>query len=113
MEWYINESINDGYPYNSECDAAGKVELIAPVPKWTWQINPLINDGYPYLKPIQDITKGAFYGCCNLETAVIPETVRFIGNNAFLGTSVSEITVSEKCIISDTALPDSCIVKYY
>ena len=65
----------------------------------------------PYL--IENITKGAFYGCSNLETAVIPETVRFIGDNAFLGTSVSEITVSEKCIISDTALPDSCIVKYY
>ena len=43
------------------------------------------------LSKVEKIGSGAFYYCENLKTITIPQTVKYIGGNAFSGTSLKEI----------------------
>ena len=44
-------------------------------------------------KPVTEIAGGAFYGCHNLRSVVIPDTVRKIGRSAFKNSQIRSITI--------------------
>ena len=56
---------------------------------------------------------GAFYGCIGLKNAVIPPSVRRIGEYSFSGTDLTEVRIGRNCSYSDTSFPEDCTVSFY
>ena len=90
----------------------------------SWNMVPLPVMPYPY--PIYETANsypnmakwdtqliGAFAGVKSLGSTVIPRTVTEIGYNAFAGTSLTEVTISENCEYSAESFPKNCEVKFY
>ena len=90
----------------------------------SWDMIPLPVMPYPY--PIYETANsypniakwdtqliGAFAGVKSLGSTVIPRTVTEIGYNAFAGTSLTEVTISENCEYSAESFPKNCEVKFY
>ena len=56
---------------------------------------------------------GAFQGCTNLTTATIPRSVTSIGEQSFMGTSLSTVQISLNCTFYPTSFPIDCHVTFY
>ena len=73
-------------------------------------------DGKNYLqmKNVRfSLISGAFANSINLKKIVIPESVKFIGENAFRNTSLSSVKISSDCIYSSESFPDGCKIEFY
>ena len=110
VNYYQNQSMfltTDGYPIFK-----GKPYL---------ESSPIINtdfyaDGKNYLqmKNIRfSLISGAFANSINLKKIVIPQSVKFIGENAFRNTSLSSVKISSDCVYSQESFPDDCKIEFY
>lgn len=82
---------------------------------WSFRIDPTVNDSIPFL-PFWKYSLspwGAFYNAIDLQSIVIPKTVRVIGEYAFRNTALKEVTISSGCAYSETSFPDDCVVNFY
>ena len=73
-------------------------------------------DGKNYLqmKNVRfSLISGAFANSINLKKIVIPQSVEFIGENAFRNTSLSSVKISSECIYSQESFPDGCKIEFY
>ena len=73
-------------------------------------------DGKNYLqmKNVRfSLISGAFANSINLKKIVIPQSVKFIGENAFKNTSLSSVKISSDCIYSSESFPDGCKIEFY
>jgi len=62
---------------------------------------------------VTDIAIRAFLNCRNLTNVTVPESVLFIGREAFDNTALDAVTISEKCTLGPNAFERSCKVAYY
>lgn len=49
----------------------------------------------------------------DLEYVSIPESVKFIGQNAFTNTSLKSVRISRDCVFYPTSFPEGCQISYY
>lgn len=56
---------------------------------------------------------GAFAHAKKLRKASIPESVKYIGEYAFRGTSLKNVTIAADCEYYCTSFPDGCTIKFY
>jgi transcriptional regulator with XRE-family HTH domain len=79
----LAEAFNHGY-LGESVHLNNVIEIFdgAFMHQWIKEIN---------LSKVEKIGSAAFYYCANLKTITIPQTVKYIGGNAFLGTSLKEI----------------------
>ena len=83
--------------------------------------SPIINtdfyaDGKNYLqmKNVRfSLISGAFANDTSLAKVVIPQSVKFIGENAFRNTSLSSVKISSDCVYSQESFPDGCKIEFY
>lgn len=69
---------------------------------------------YPPMKSVGfSLISGAFANCTNLKKIVIPKSVKFIGENAFLNTELLSVQISSECVYSPTSFPDNCKINFY
>lgn len=110
VNYYQNQSMfltTDGYPIFK-----GKPYL---------ESSPIINtdfyaDGKNYLqmKNVRfSLISGAFANSINLKKIVIPQSVKFIGENAFRNTLLSDVKISMDCVYFPTSFPDGCETGFY
>lgn len=110
VNYYQNQSMfltTDGYPIFK-----GKPYL---------ESSPIINtdfyaDGKNYLqmKNVRfSLISGAFANSINLKKIVIPQSVKFIGENAFRNTALSSVKISSDCVYSQESFPDGCKIEFY
>jgi hypothetical protein len=75
---------------------------------------PIIEKGkYPRYDDLNQIQMGAFCYATNLKEAIIPESVKYIGEFAFRHTQLKEVTIASDCKFYSTSFPDDCRVKFY
>ena len=73
-------------------------------------------DGKNYLqmKNVRfSLISGAFANSINLKKIVIPQSVKFIGDNAFRNTSLSSVKISADCTYGSESFPENCNVEFY
>ena len=73
-------------------------------------------DGKNYLqmKNVRfSLISGAFANSINLKKIVIPQSVKFIGENAFRNTSLSSVKISSDCVYSQESFPNGCKIEFY
>ena len=73
-------------------------------------------DGKNYLqmKNVRfSLISGAFANSINLKKIVIPQSVKFIGENAFRNTSLSSVKISADCTYGSESFPDGCKIEFY
>ena len=73
-------------------------------------------DGKNYLqmKNVRfSLISGAFANSINLKKIVIPQSVKFIGENAFRNTSLSSVKISADCTYGSESFPENCNVEFY
>lgn len=110
VNYYQNQSMfltTDGYPIFK-----GKPYL---------ESSPIINtdfyaDGKNYLqmKNVRfSLISGAFANDTSLAKVVIPQSVKFIGENAFRNTALSSVKISSDCVYSQESFPDGCKIEFY
>ena len=110
VNYYQNQSMfltTDGYPIFK-----GKPYL---------ESSPIINtdfyaDGKNYLqmKNVRfSLISGAFANSINLKKIVIPQSVKFIGENAFRNTALSLVKIASDCVYSQESFPDDCKIEFY
>lgn len=110
VNYYQNQSMfltTDGYPIFK-----GKPYL---------ESSPIVNtdfyaDGKNYLqmKNVRfSLISGAFANDTSLAKVVIPQSVKFIGENAFRNTALSSVKISSDCVYSQESFPDGCKIEFY
>ena len=73
-------------------------------------------DGKNYLqmKNVRfSLISGAFANDTSLAKVVIPQSVKFIGENAFRNTALSSVKISSNCVYSQESFPDGCKIEFY
>ena len=73
-------------------------------------------DGKNYLqmKNVRfSLISGAFANSINLKKIVIPQSVKFIGENAFRNTALSSVKISSDCTYGSESFPENCNVEFY
>ena len=102
----------DGYPVPINAPEIPEKYMSKPYPKSFWRIEEQgeypCNDLMPELP-----TLGAFSNATGLKKAVIPESVKYIGREAFRNTQLSSVTIASDCDYYDTSFPKDCTINYY
>lgn len=62
---------------------------------------------------VKEIESGAFAGCTELESVLIPARVTKIGNYAFYNTGLKSVKVSRDCVYEATSFPENCAINFY
>lgn len=71
-------------------------------------------ENYPEMKNVRfSLISGAFANSVNLKKIVIPQSVKFIGENAFRNTLLSDVKISMDCVYFPTSFPDGCETSFY
>ena len=60
-----------------------------------------------------DMLVGAFANANHLKKVTIPESVSYIGENAFRNTALSSVKISSDCVYSQESFPDGCKIEFY
>lgn len=61
MAWYVNPTINNGYPTNTGFPASYPADWSGNYPASAWRVTPNVNDGYPYTWWQIAIDTGKYY----------------------------------------------------
>lgn len=61
MAWYVNPTLNDGYPTNTGFPASYPADWSGNYPVSAWRVTPNVNDGYPYTWYMIAIDTGKYY----------------------------------------------------
>ena len=129
----VSSDKNNGYPSFSDSSDFGIIN-------YNNKLMFLTSDGYPFFKnrsypessPVVNtdfyadgknylqmknvrfsLISGAFASSVNLKKIVIPQSVKFIGENAFRNTALSSVKIASDCVYSQESFPDGCNVEFY
>lgn len=61
MAWYVNPTLNEGYPTNTGFPASYPADWSGNYPVSAWRVTPNVNDGYPYTWFMIAIDTGKYY----------------------------------------------------
>ena len=61
MAWYVNPTLNNGYPTNTGFPASYPADWSGNYPVSAWRVTPNVNDGYPYTWYMIAIDTGKYY----------------------------------------------------
>lgn len=61
MAWYVNPTLNEGYPTNTGFPASYPADWSGNYPVSAWRVSPGVNDGYPYTWFMIAIDTGKYY----------------------------------------------------
>lgn len=61
MAWYVNPTLNEGYPTNTGFPASYPADWSGNYPVSAWRVTPNVNDGYPYTWYMIAIDTGKYY----------------------------------------------------
>lgn len=61
MAWYVNPTLNEGYPTNTGFPASYPADWSGNYPASAWRVSPGVNDGYPYTWWHIAIDTGKYY----------------------------------------------------
>lgn len=104
--WYVSEG------RLKHEDFADLIEplLSPPYPPEIWTVSNgrLTNGGLIDLP-----NNGAFADCTSLVQVSIPRTMEKIGEQSFINTNLTAVTIPADCEYSDTTFPPRCIINYY
>ncbi len=83
-------------------------------PRYLWHVSEFANNGNPYngFMLIPEPT-GAFRNAAKLEKVYIPESVKFIGAEAFRFTALKTVRIAADCEYSETSFPEGCELEFY
>ena len=74
----------------------------------------LYNNGYPVKLCNGSIPLlGAFANATELTKAVIPQSCKYIGENAFTNTKLKSVRIASDCKYFSTSFPPGCAVNFY
>lgn len=112
MDEYIFEIIDGDIRIINNPDKAVDHEI--PDARWVWRVSPEVNNGNPYngFMMVSE-PKGAFRNAANLERVYIPESVKYIGAEAFRYTALKTVMIAPDCKYSATSFPEGCEVEFY
>lgn len=82
----------------------------APFPFGMWYLDEedkLVANGVPTPFPY-----GAFM-YSSIEYVSIPESVKYIGENAFAYTNLTKVRIASDCVYSSTSFPEGCEILFY
>lgn len=102
---------NNGSPTNPDFPQnIPEKPFVEPYPNNLWRISngQIYHELYPEPQLL-----GAFANCHNLNTVVIPESVKSIGEYAFRNTQLTSVTIARDCTYYSTSFPDGCIINFY
>ena len=72
------------------------------------------NNGYPVKLCNDNIPLlGAFANATELTKAVIPQSCKYIGENAFTNTKLKSVRIASDCKYFSTSFPSGCAVNFY
>ena len=61
MSWYVNPTVNEGYPSNTGFPASYPADWSGNYPASAWRVSPGVNEGYPYTWWHIAIDSGKYY----------------------------------------------------
>lgn len=106
----------NGYPVPIAAPEPAEYAMQAPYPDSVWHIDPQYNDGYPFNRLMPSASIPTSYGAfenSDLERVKVPISVKAIGSYAFAGTKLRHVRIAADATISDTSVPEGCIVTRY
>ena len=106
MAWYVE----NGRLTHDDLPAPAEPMFIEPYPPGFWYTA----DGALTHAQLPEVFQfGAFLNCTKLKKAVIPESVKSIGEYAFSNTALTSVKIAGDCFYYDTSFPDGCEISYY
>ena len=84
--------------------------LSPPFPPEIWTV---VNGRLAHGGLIDLPNNGAFADCTSLVQVSIPRTMEKIGEQSFINTNLTGVTIPADCEYSDTTFPPRCIINYY
>ena len=109
--WYVDEN---GELTHTDFPEVPERVFQTPLPKSVWRISDNYNDKYPYNELMCNIPDvGAFANATNLNSSVIPQSVSYLGAEAFKNTQLINATISQNCTYYDTTFPEDCTINFY
>ena len=109
--WYIDE---DGELTHTDFPAVPERAFQLPLPKSVWRVDNQYEDGYPFnmlMPEVPDV--GAFANASDLTQVSIPQSVKYIGREAFKNTKLKNVRIASDCTYFDTSFPEGCEIKFY
>lgn len=109
--WYIDEN---GELTHTDFPEVPERAFQAPLPKSVWRIDNQYEDGYPFNMLMPEVPAvGAFANASDLTQVSIPQSVKYIGREAFKNTKLKNVRIASDCTYFDTSFPDGCIINFY
>lgn len=105
-QWRIDSS---GNIYNDNSLEPLSAPFSSPYPSALWVDTPTLNTGLSKIPP----DFGAFANANNLSSISIPNSVKRIGEESFINTRLTEVTIARDCTFASTSFPENCAIHYY
>lgn len=106
------ETGSDGYPMPINAPELPESYMVKPYPAIYWRIEE--NEEYPSNGLMPDLpANGAFANASELTQVSIPQSVKYIGEEAFRHTKLKSVTIASDCTYFDTSFPEGCEIKFY
>ena len=71
------------------------------------------NNEYPFFEQLKLESLGAFKDAINLQSVIIPKSVKKIGPYSFANTKLTSITIARDCEYYPTSFPSGCQINFY
>ena len=71
------------------------------------------NNEYPFFEQLKLESLGAFKDAINLQSVIIPKSVKKIGPYSFANTKLTSVTIARDCEYYPTSFPSGCQINFY
>ena len=109
--WYVDDN---GELTHTDFPEVPDKAFQEPLPKSVWRTDNQYENGYPFNMLMPEIpANGAFANASELTQVSIPQSVKYIGEEAFRHTKLKSVTIASDCTYFDTSFPEGCEIKFY
>jgi hypothetical protein len=109
--WYIN---GNGELTHTDFPEVPDKAFQLPLSKSVWRTDNQYENGYPFNMLMPEVPAvGAFANASNLTQVSIPQSVKYIGREAFKNTKLKNVRIASDCTYFDTSFPEGCVVNFY
>lgn len=109
--WYIDDN---GELSHTDFPDVPERAFQTPLPKSVWRVDNQYEDGYPFNMLMPEVPAvGAFANASELIQISIPQSVKYIGREAFKNTKLKNVRIASDCTYFDTSFPDGCIINFH
>lgn len=103
---------SDSYPIPMDAPEIPESYMVKPYPAAYWRIEE--GEEYPSNALMPDLpANGAFANASELTQASIPQSVKYIGREAFKNTKLKNVRIASDCTYYSTSFPMGCVVNFY